>query len=30
MRAPGRILGSVPSSIAHGAGCSVMIVDTTS
>ena len=25
-----RILGSVPNSVAHGAGCSVLIVDTTS
>jgi nucleotide-binding universal stress UspA family protein len=24
-----RILGSVPNSVAHGAGCSVLIVDTT-
>jgi nucleotide-binding universal stress UspA family protein len=25
-----RVLGSVPNSIAHGAGCSVLIADTTS
>ena len=24
-----RILGSVPNSVAHGADCSVLIVDTT-
>lgn len=30
MRGARRILGSVPSSVAHGAPCSVLIADTTS
>ncbi len=30
MQGARRILGSVPNSVAHGAGCSVLIVDTTS
>ena len=29
MRGAGRILGSVPRSVAHGAPCSVLIADTT-
>jgi nucleotide-binding universal stress UspA family protein len=29
MRGARRVLGSVPNSIAHGAGCSVLIADTT-
>jgi nucleotide-binding universal stress UspA family protein len=29
MRGAGRVLGSVPNTIAHGASCSVMVVDTT-
>lgn len=28
MRGAGRVLGSVPNTVAHGAPCSVMIVDT--
>ena len=30
MQGARRVLGSVPNSIAHGAGCSVLIADTTS
>ena len=30
MRGARRVLGSVPNSIAHGAQCSVLVVDTTS
>ena len=30
MQGARRILGSVPNSVAHGAGCSVLIADTTS
>ena len=29
MRGARRILGSVPNKVAHGAGCSVLIADTT-
>jgi nucleotide-binding universal stress UspA family protein len=29
MRGVGRVLGSVPNSVAHGAPCSVAIIDTT-
>ena len=29
MQGARRILGSVPNSVAHGAPCSVLIVDTT-
>jgi nucleotide-binding universal stress UspA family protein len=29
MKGARRVLGSVPNSVAHGANCSVMIVDTT-
>ena len=29
MKGARRVLGSVPNSVAHGAGCSVAIIDTT-
>ncbi len=29
MKGARRLLGSVPNSVAHGANCSVMIIDTT-
>jgi nucleotide-binding universal stress UspA family protein len=28
MKGPGRVLGSVPNTITHGAPCSVLVVDT--
>jgi nucleotide-binding universal stress UspA family protein len=29
MKGKRRLLGSVPNSVAHGANCSVFIIDTT-
>jgi nucleotide-binding universal stress UspA family protein len=29
MKGARRVLGSIPNSVAHGASCSVLIVDTT-